>query len=170
MVRLLVFNVLYLVCVLFALRRGGAPERIGAIILIADFQLSLWVVQPMTSRFIGIEWSMLAVDALAFIAFYLLSLATTRFWPCWMAALQGCTVLSHSSGLRPAILPWAYGTAVAAWAYVMLVLLASAAWRHRTRLGRYDMDPAWSWQLPSTYRSGASYEPRSLGNPRHKPE
>src|SRR3546814_2068750 len=65
MVRLLIFNALYAFSSLFALIRGGAPERIGAIILIADFQLSAWVVAPMHSRFSGMEWPMFAVDSAA---------------------------------------------------------------------------------------------------------
>jgi len=44
MIRILVFNLFYVVACLFALVRGGAPERIGALILVADFELSLFVV------------------------------------------------------------------------------------------------------------------------------
>jgi hypothetical protein len=160
MVRILIFNALYILSSLFALIRGGAPERIGALILIADFQLSLWVVAPMHSRFAGVEWPMLAVDAAAFAALYALSLVTTRYWPAWMAAIQGCVALSHLSGLRPEILPWAYGTVVAAWAYIMLTMLAIATWRHQQRIRRYGADPAWSWELSPSYRAGARHEGR----------
>src|SRR3546814_6330602 len=121
MVRLLIFNALYAFSSLFALIRGGAPESIGAIILIADFQLSAWVVAPMHSRFSGVEWPMFAVDSAAFAALYILSLISTRYWPAWMAAMHGCVALSQLSGLRLDIIPWAYGTAVAGWAYAMLV-------------------------------------------------
>lgn len=158
MLRLVVFNLLYVTCTLFALARGGAPERIGAFILIADFELSLFVVHPMAHRFIGIEWPMFAVDVLAFMAFYALSLGSTRFWPIWMAAIQGCVALSHLSGLRTTILPWAYGTVVAAWAYAMLAMLAIATLRHLGRLRLYQIDPAWPRQLAPSYRAGKPYE------------
>lgn len=160
MIRILIFNTLYIVSSLFALIRGGAPERIGAIILIADFQLSAWVVEPMHSRFAGVEWPMFAVDTAAFAALYILSLVTTRFWPAWMAGIQGCVALSHLAGLRLEIIPWAYGTVVAAWAYAMLAMLAVATWRHRQRIQRYGTDPAWCWELPSAYRSGAPHDGR----------
>src|SRR3546814_4105292 len=76
----------------------------------------LWVVAPMHSRFSGVEWPMFAVDSAAFAALYILSLISTRYWPAWMAAMQGCVALSHLSGLRLDIIPWAYGTVVAGWA------------------------------------------------------
>ena len=158
MVRILIFNTLYIFSSLFALIRGGAPERIGAMILIADFQLSFWVVAPMHRRFAGVEWPMFAVDGAAFAALYLLSLMTTRYWPAWMAAMQGCVALSHLAGLRLDIIPWAYGTVVAAWAYAMLIMLAVATRRHQQRLQRYGKDPAWIWQLPPTYRAGATHD------------
>src|SRR3546814_14358745 len=77
-----------------------------------------------------------------------------------MAAMQGCVALSHLSGLRLDIIPWAYGTVVAGWAYAMLVVLIIATCRHRQRLRRYGADPAWNWQLPPAYRCGAPYEDR----------
>src|SRR3546814_12359855 len=75
-----------------------------------------------------------------------------------MAAMQGCVALSHLSGLRLDIIPWAYGTVVAGWAYAMLVVLIIATCRHRQRLRRYGADPAWYWQLPPAYRCGAPYD------------
>jgi hypothetical protein len=161
MVRILIFNTLYILTSLFALMRGGAPERIAAVILIADFQLSLWVVTPLHSRFAGVEWAMFAVDSAAFVALYGLSLVTTRYWPAWMAATQGCVALSHLSGLRSEIIPWAYGTVVAAWAYVMLIMLAAATWRHRQRIRSCGVDPAWRWELSPAYRAGAGHDGRA---------
>lgn len=158
MIRILIFNALYIVSSLFALIRGGAPERIGAVILIVDFQLSAWVVEPMQSRFAGVEWPMFAIDSAAFVALYLLSLVTTRYWPAWMAGTQACVALSHLAGLRLEIIPWAYGTVVAVWAYAMLIMLVVATCRHRQRLRRYGADPAWVWQLSASYRSGAPHE------------
>ena len=160
MVRILIFNSLYIVSMLFAIARGGAPERIGAAILIADFQLSAWVVAPMSTRFNGVEWPMFAVDSAAFLALYILSLLSTRYWPAWMAAIQGCVALSHLAGLRLEIIPWAYGMAVAGWAYAMLLILAVGTWRHRQRIRCYGADPAWFWQLSPSYRSGARHDGR----------
>lgn len=154
MLRVAVFNSLYVACCAYALIRGGAPERIGAAILIANFQLSLWVVAPFERRYGEVEWAMFAVDMGAFLAFYGLSLFSARYWPMWMAAVQGVVALSHFAGLRADIIPWAYGNAVALWSYLLLGMLAVATWRHRLRVRRYGIDPAWRWQLPTDYRAG----------------
>jgi len=160
MLRILVFDLLYVSCCLFAFVRGGVPERLGALILIADFELSLLVVEPMSGRFSGVEWSVFYVDLFAFFALYLLSVLSARYWPIWAAAVQGAVALSHLTGLRSDIIPWAYGSMVAIWSYLLLIILAVATWRRRRRLKRYGLDPAWYWQLPSWYLEGGRVDDR----------
>lgn len=154
MLRLILFNALYVSSSAYAMARGGTPERLGAAILIADFELSHWVIAPMQSRYLGVEWAMFAVDLGAFVALYVLSLFSGRYWPMWMSALQGVVAVSHLSGLLPDIVPWAYGNAIALWAYVLLLMLVAGTWRHRARLRRYGADPAWRTQLPQSYLMG----------------
>lgn len=154
MLRLILFNTLYVSSSAYALTRGGAPERIGAAILVLDFELSHLLIAPMQSRYLGVEWPMFTVDLAAWLALYLLSLFTGRYWPMWMCALQGVVAISHFSGLMPDIVPWAYGNAIALWAYVLLAVLAIGTWRHRLRLRVYGIDPAWRRQLPRAYLMG----------------
>ncbi|HBI20129.1 hypothetical protein FJQ54_12490 [Sandaracinobacter neustonicus] len=157
MSRLIIFSTLSVVCCAYALTRGGAPERIGTVILIANFQLSRWVVAPFDALFGKVEWAMFAVDLTAFVALYVMSLFSARYWPIWIAAVQGVVALTHLAGLwTDFIIPWAYGNAVALWSYVLLAMLAVATWRHRVRLRRYGIDPAWRGQLPPSYREGQS--------------
>ena len=163
------FNLFYVASCLYAFARGGAPERIGAAILVADFEFSLLVVKPLASRFIGFEAAVFTVDVIAFIALYALSLFTARYWPAWMAGFQGSVALSHIVGFRGEISPWTYGTVVALWAYAMLAILAVATWRHQRRLRRYSIDPAWFWQLPEDYRAGAP-ACEAAGDPRESGE
>lgn len=155
MLRVMIFNLLYITCCLYAFVRGGAPERIGAAILVANFQLSHWLIAPLPDRYGSTEWGMFAVDGLGFAAFFVLSLFSTRYWPIWMTAVQGVVAFSHFASFRADIIPIAYGNAVALWAYVLLAMLAVATHRHRLRLRRYGIDPAWTWQLPEAYRHGA---------------
>ncbi|WP_148291412.1 MULTISPECIES: hypothetical protein [Brevundimonas] len=151
---MVIFNLLYILSCSYALLRGGAPERIGAVILIANFQFSHWLIAPLESRYADVEWAMFCVDGVAFLALYALSISSTRFWPIWMAAIQGVVAISHLAGLRPDVISWAYGNAVALWAWVLVAILASATWRHQFRLRRFGSDPAWPRQLPPSYRAG----------------
>lgn len=154
MLRIIFFNILYVGTSGVALAKGGWPERIGALVLIADFQLSHLMIKPLAFRYSGVEWPMFAVDMAAFLSLYALSVISTRYWPIWMAALQGCVMLSHLIGLRPDIIPAAYGNFVVIWSYLLLVILFAATARHRARLSRYHCDPAWRWQLPENYLRG----------------
>lgn len=156
MVRILIFNALYVGTCAFAWARGSIAERIGVVILIADFQLSHWFVAPLVSRYSGVEWPMLVIDGCAFAAFYAMSLMTARYWPLWMAALQACVTAAHLNGLREDVVPFAYGHLVALWSYLLLAILAAATIRHRRRLARYGIDPAWRWQLSENYRHGGA--------------
>lgn len=152
MIRIVLFNLLYIGTSAFALLRGGWPERLATVILIADFQLSHWVIKPLVSRYSGVEQAMLMVDLGALLALYALSLVSSRYWPMWMAALQGCVVAGHVNGLRPDVVPFAYGNVVAFWSYLLLGLLIVATIRHRRRIIRYGDDPSWRWEISTDYQ------------------
>jgi hypothetical protein len=153
-IRIAIFNTLYAGTCAYAWIRGSKAERVGVIILIADFQLSHWLVAPLADRYSGVEWPMFAVDGGAMMAFYAMSLVTTRYWPLWMTALQACVTAAHLNGLRHDVVPFAYGHFVALWSYLQLAILAAATIRHRRRLKRYGTDPAWRWHLTETYKNG----------------
>lgn len=154
MIRIIIFNLFYLGTCAFTWLRGGWPERLAMAILVADFQLSHWVIKPIVSRYSGVEHAMLIVDLSAFLALYAMSLLSSRYWPIWMAALQGCVVASHVNGLRTDVVPFAYGNIVALWSYLLLGLLIVATVRHQRRIARYGDDPSWRWELSETYREG----------------
>ncbi|SEK03966.1 hypothetical protein SAMN05518849_1326 [Sphingobium sp. AP50] len=154
MLRIILFNIFYLGSSGFALVRGGVPERLAAVILVADFQLSHWVIKPLALRYSGVEGTMLAVDLAAFVALYAMSLFSTRYWPMWMAVFQGCAVAGHVNGLRADVIPFAYGNYVAVWSYLLLAILIAGTMRHCRRKRRYGRDPSWRWELPDTYRDG----------------
>lgn len=145
----------------FAFWKGGAPERIAVIVLAADFELSHWFLEPIISRYAGVEWPVFVADTSAFISFYILSLLTTRFWPIWMAAVQGCVALSHLTGLRADVIPAVYGNFVVVWSYVLLIILTVATIRHRARLARDQIDPAWSWHSDAVYGQSDTCDDRA---------
>ena len=89
MIRIIVFNLFYVGTCAFSWLRGGRPERLAMVILVADFQLSHWMIRPLASRYSGVEHALLAIDLTALLAFYAMALVSSRYWPIWMAALQG---------------------------------------------------------------------------------
>lgn len=170
MIRIILFNIFYLGTSGFALVRGGVPERLAAVILVADFQLSHWMIKPLATRYSSVEGAMLAIDLAAFAAFYAISLFSTRYWPMWMAALQGCVVAGHVNGLRADVIPFAYGNYVAVWSYLLLAILFAGTVRHCRRKQRYGHDPSWRWKLPETYRDGGATDAADIpATPGHSP-
>ncbi|NNM77977.1 hypothetical protein HJG53_13800 [Sphingomonas sp. ID1715] len=144
MTRLILFLILWLGCCLYALIRGGGPEKIGGIIFLAAALLSLAVEQPEGSRWNSVELGMLLVDLAVFVSLLTLAVAANRFWPLWMSGMQGVQVFSHFAiALDAKVIPWAYWNAQTLWSYPMLALLAAATSWHRSRLRRQGADPSW---------------------------
>ena len=144
MSRLILFLIVWLGCCAFALARGGAPERIAAAIFLAAALLSLAVEQPQGSRFDSVEVGVLVIDLAVLAGFLILSATANRFWPIWMAAMQGVQVLSHFAiAVNATIIPWAYWNAQTLWSYPMLGLLALATLWHLRRVKACGVDPSW---------------------------
>jgi len=142
--RFLFFEGLLLGSTLYALLRGGAPERLASLMMVIAWILSMALNSH--TEFAHFEAGVFAVDVVLFAAFYLLSLFTTRFWPIWMCAMQGIEVMSH---LLAALSGDSVGYAIMVqfWGYPMQVLLIVATRRHRLRLKQSRTDPAWTWKF-----------------------
>jgi len=129
----------------YALIRGGAPERITALLLLTALVLSMLSVSPEATRYKHAEVTLFLVDLALFAALYLLSLFTTRFWPIWMSAMQGLTVLGHVSFLDQPGTGFGYAVLVQFWCWPMQVLLIAATYRHRQRMARTGIDRPWTF-------------------------
>lgn len=144
-----IFDLLLLISCVYALWRGGAPERIaGATLLLGDL-LSVGVVLLHQGRYAHEEYGLFGVDLLILIILTFTALRSTRWWPLVLAGLQLDGVLVHFVHLvAPHTLPVTYLNATALWAYPMVAFLAIATWRHRSRLGRFGEDPPWKQAVP----------------------
>lgn len=141
----LVYTSLLMLCWVYALWRGGTPERIGATILVVGSFLTAAAIDDGRGRFQGVEVGVVVIDILCSLAFVALALRADRFWPLWLAALQVGGTAGHAvKFIDPHIIPRAYAFMLAAWAYPMLVLLFAGTWRHRRRLARFGFDKSWS--------------------------
>lgn len=140
----LVFLAFLLGTLLYAAFRGGMPERIAALIMVAATIATILVPKVGKVTFASLEPGVFAVDSLTAVAFILLALRAQRYWPIWIAALQIDTVLTHVAMLvAPRVMPWAYAVMEIAWSYPIVLLLAVGTARHQQRLRRYGTDPSW---------------------------
>ena len=145
MVTNLIFDFVLLVCCGYALWRGGAPERSGAVIFLIAVVLTRIAISEAASRFSSVELGILIVDLAVLAALLFLALRAERYWPIWLTALHIVGTAGHIVKLAdPDTIRRAYAFALAFWSYPQLFLLAIGTYRHQQRLARNGADPSWS--------------------------
>jgi hypothetical protein len=145
MLQSLVYDTLAIACWLYAMLRGGAPEKIGATIVLVGSGLTFAAVSAPAVRFGSVEIGIFLVDAAALIGFLVLALRAERLWPLWVAALQTIGTAGHAVKLvDPTVIRWAYAFVLAFWSYPMLALIVVGTWNHQKRLARNGVDKSWS--------------------------
>ncbi|MEZ0244680.1 MAG: hypothetical protein ACAH11_14995 [Sphingomonas sp.] len=108
----------------FALFKGGRTERVAVGIIVAAALLSQ-VASLMGNRWRGFEAYVMAVDAVAFIAFVILAKNSRKFWPIWAAAAQLIGTLTHLVVLfEPSVVLEVYASTQPFWALPVIVAMA----------------------------------------------
>lgn len=113
---------------------GGRDARRAALVCILATLLTHFAVQPDATRYKSVELGVFAVDFATFTGFTLVALASSRFWPLWLAGLQLTSGVSHlARALDGQLFPRAYAAATAFWSYPILLILLIGTWRHVRR-------------------------------------
>ena len=134
--RILLYNVLLTVVVVYAFVSGRRPERIGATVMLVGTILTRFAWSAGPGRFAHVEIGVLAVDIGAFVAWALLAIRTNRNWTLWLAAFQLVALLGHLAKLiDPGMLQAGYAFLLMAWSYPMLltILLGTRTQQKRRR-------------------------------------
>ncbi len=140
-----VFFGLFAASSLYALARGGAPERLMATVMIIGVALTPLVATPMSRRFYGLETGVFTLDCLILIIFSVIALRANRFWPMGIVVLHGMSVLGHILRIAdPHLIRIAYMLMLTFWIYPQLLLLVLGTLRHQRRLRATGADPSWS--------------------------
>jgi hypothetical protein len=141
----LLYFLLLFTSIPYALARGGTPERLAALIMLAAAALTIVALSASVTVYQDAEIGEFEVDLFAFAGFLVLALYADRYWPLLVAGLQGDAVVIHLGKLaQPEILPLGYAIGLSIWSYPILIMLAIGTFRHRRRLARLGGDPAWS--------------------------
>lgn len=158
MLRIAIFVTLLLAALVYALRKGGGPERAVAAILIsmalADQALHLFI--PV--EFLAVDSGHLMIDLTAAIATMVVALTAYRFWPMIAAVLQCLPLLAHTTrAIDISLHPVAYLTMQVAASWLLLPLLVVATWQHQRRLVSLGSDPSWLGSSPPSTRFEATH-------------
>jgi hypothetical protein len=134
--------VLLLTAGLFASRRGGPPEKLGALIIAALLFTDIayhWRFGP--SGFIEVDPFHLVLDGAELVAIWAIALHANRIWPLWAAAAQLICVAGHVAALiEPGGMSRAYWTMTQIPFFIQIaaLLLGTAFHARRTqRIGCY---------------------------------
>lgn len=135
---------LLLVC-LYAIRRGGVPERIAGWMLLIAAIATVFVRSEFRVRYGYVQASVAAIDVTLLIGLVILAVKADRRWPMLLTALHAVTVLGHVGKLlNPELLRLGYAVMIALPTLPGLLVLAAGTWRHRSRVRRFGTDPSWS--------------------------
>ncbi len=141
----ILYAVLFFSVVPYSVVRGGAPERVGALIWFGNNLVSAVALVLSRAMFQREEWWVLGVDAITLAAFGSLALAALRHWPLFACGMQLGGVVVHLLRLiRPDMLALGYAYGQSIWSYPILFSLWAGTMRHRRRQRRYGRDPSWS--------------------------
>ncbi|GAA0328902.1 hypothetical protein GCM10009087_43900 [Sphingomonas oligophenolica] len=144
MLHLFIYYGLFTASSFYALAHGGAPERLVAIVMIVGIAITPVLLNPVATRFYGVETRVFVLDVAILIAFTGIALSANRFWPMGIVVFHGMSVLGHLLKLAdPRLIRTAYLVMLAFWLYPQLLLLVLGTWRHRVRLKATGVDPSW---------------------------
>ena len=142
--RIAIFYVLFVSCTLYALWRGGAPER-----AVAGSYFAIWLLDGALNLvypadFADMDPVHLAIDILIWLSFFAVAMRAKRFWPLCLVSLQTIALVAHSAKFMDvSIAPRAYLTMQIASSFPVLILLAIGTYCHQRRLKANGSDPAW---------------------------
>jgi len=145
MERALLFSGLLLLASVYALARGGKPERYAAAMYIAAFiasALSAQIAQALYQKF---NWGIVAIDFALAVSLGALALQANRYWTIWATSIQIVAIIAHLVKLLvPEIAATAYEITLLVWSYASIPVLAIATYRHRARVRLNGEEPNWS--------------------------
>lgn len=129
------FRALLLISCGYALWRGRRDERIVALVCLSATLASRFAYSTAPQLYSSVEFGLLIIDLVVLAIFVAVAAGSARFWPLWIAGLQLTTSMAHAlKAIDPDLLNRAYGAALAAWSYPILIILVIGTWRGRRRM------------------------------------
>jgi hypothetical protein len=134
----------------YALWRGGAPERLTGLALLAAAASTGILQRDSPSLFSGLEIGVMIVDLLLLMAMVAITLHADRFWPAWITALHALGSGAHlAKAISPDVIRLVYALLAAAWSYPIVLVLVIGTLRHSQRIRARGWDLDWSRQDPT---------------------
>jgi hypothetical protein len=128
----IVYDVTLLAVCLYAFRRGGPSEQLGAAIILIGSLATIVVGSLPHFNWHHARAGLVIVDLVVLLCFYALAMRSERFWPLWATAFHLIAVSMHAlSWAIPLVMIKAYILMQGWWAYPMLAAIAVGTRRTR---------------------------------------
>lgn len=135
--------------IVYALWKGGKPERVAAMMLLAATAAT--AVVGLGLDYVHVPTSVAVVDGLLTILLVGLSAAANRLWLIPLAACQLASFLGHLTKLlAPDLVPLGYAFLITFWAWPMTALLVFGTWCHQQRMKAGYLDRPWKASFRSS--------------------
>ena len=142
---LFLFLGLLLLTGVYALARGGPPERASALLQLGAFAADELVHRLVDGRaYTALAAGSALVDLALLVALIVLASRSTRHWPLWVAGWQLAAIVAHIAKLvDPSMQATGYAIQLQIWAYPMLLATGAGAWRYHARRRAGVIEPDW---------------------------
>lgn len=149
MIRILIFQVIFLTCAWYAWRAGGLPERTAMLAQAVAYLITLSTgYLRVAGGFTSIVEGWLIADLLLMAALIWLALQANRLWTLVLAGLHVAAILVHlAKATYPQFPPFGYALFLQFWAYPMLLTTMIGVRSHQLRLRQHGSYP--DWKRPS---------------------
>ena len=142
--RIFVFLLLLVTSCVYALYRGGGPERWVACIIIGMGALDPLVHLVTPLEYATVDPGHLFIDLLGWLCLFAVALRANRFWPLCVVSLQTIAIVAHTARLLDVTIhPKAYMIMQIASSYPLLVVLMVGTFYHQKRLKSIGTDKSW---------------------------
>lgn len=145
MLHAFLFLAFFLASFIYSIWRGGSPERVAAMLLLAALVASTSAgVFHLPGRFTSVPSTLALTDFLLTIALVILAVKANRLWPIPMAACQLITFLAHVAKLvEPQMFAGGYALLITIWAWPIVGILMFGVYCHRKRIEAGQSDRPW---------------------------
>lgn len=141
---LIFFTLLFAACS-YALIRGGRPEQLVALTMLAGVFATRLTMSALQNRYRGVEWPMMTVDLTILAVFVGIALRADRRWPFLLVGIHALSVAAHAAKIIDThLIRTVYWMLTNLWIYPQLALLAIGTWGHQRRISRRGSDTDWS--------------------------
>ena len=128
----------------FAITRGGAPERWGALVIVTMTAIQVASAFSGHQKFHSVDLGSVVVDAYGVIGFGAIALYARRAWPIWATSLQILSLSSHfARQVDQGVSPMVYALMKSSPTFFVLLALFVGTMAHRRRLQLQGKDPGW---------------------------